>query len=131
MPRDAFPLLHQQITELSRIHPLDTRPHEHDQINAVKPLDVVAKALPNLSLQSMSIHGPWRDATPDCEAEPGAVQVVGADNDRKHLGIQARAPGEYRREVPPPPEPTFPPQAPIGAVLVRRRAVFVPSHAAR
>ena len=110
---------------------MDTRSPKHDHIKASETFDVVAKALPDLALQAMSIHGSRHRATPDCESEPGAIQFVGTDNDSQHLRVQAGAPGEYGREIPSLPEPTSPPQATIGAIEVRQRAVCVPSHAAR
>ena len=91
----------------------------------------MAKALPDLALQPMAIHGTRHSATPDRESEPGTIQLVGTDNDGQHLSVQAGAPGECGRKLPTPPEPTLRPQAPIGPVEVRQRAVCVPSHAVR
>ena len=123
------------------MHPLDAGSSEHDHIETSETLDVVAKALPDLALQPMTVHRPRHGPTPDCESDPGMIQFVGTHDDSQHLSVQAGATGEYGREIPAPPEPTLRPQTsidrapisqgPIGAIVVRQRVVCVPSHAAR
>ena len=119
-PRCAFPLPCQHPAEATRFHRLDTRPPEHDHIEAAEAFDVVAEALPDQTLQPMTSHGARHDTAPDGESESGMVHSIGANQNCQNLRVQTGAPGEYTREILPPAQPALPPQVPIDAILLRR-----------
>ena len=96
-PRRALPLSCQQLSEALRFHLLHTRISEHYDIQPAEAFDVVAEALPDLTFQSMTIHGARHDATRNGESESGMVHAVGTHDERHDPCGQPDTTGKYLR----------------------------------
>ena len=103
---------------------------DHD-VESAETFDVVPEALPDLTLQPMTIDGPGQNAPRNGESESGSIQTIWPHDDGHRARAQSDSVGKCPCEIFPSPQPAIRSEPPIGGSAFRQRVGSVPSHAVR